>query len=147
MKKRLYRSRKDKIIAGVAGGIAEYFEIDPVIVRVLFVITALFNGIGLIAYIVLWIVAPDEYRVIITPTPDAAKESDQQVEHEQLTDNQKDPASESEKRGVVAGAILIGLGLIFLADNFFPFFSIKEFWPLVLVAIGTGLLLNANKRK
>lgn len=147
MKKRLYRSRKDKIVAGVAGGIAEYFEIDPVIVRVLFVITALFNGIGLIAYIVLWIVAPDEYKVIITPNPGETEKKDESSEPKEIYSQHADTSTDSEKRGIVAGAILIGLGLIFLADNFFPFFSIKEFWPLVLVAIGTGLLLNANRKK
>jgi phage shock protein C len=53
MNKKLNRSVKDKVIGGVAGGLAEYFEIDPVIVRVLFVVSLFFHGAGLIAYIVL----------------------------------------------------------------------------------------------
>jgi len=56
--RRFYRNPDDKVIAGVASGIAAYFGIDPVIVRVIFVICGFFNGLGVIAYIVLWIAMP-----------------------------------------------------------------------------------------
>ena len=60
MAKRLYRSRKDRKIAGVCGGLAEYFNIDPVIVRVIAVLLLLPGGApGLLAYIILWIVVPE----------------------------------------------------------------------------------------
>ncbi|MCC6177494.1 MAG: PspC domain-containing protein [Chloroflexi bacterium] len=55
---RLYRSRSQKMIAGVCGGLGEYFDVDPVLVRLLFVVTALISGIGILAYIVFWIVVP-----------------------------------------------------------------------------------------
>jgi phage shock protein C len=54
--KRLYRSRQHKLIAGVCGGLAEYFNIDPVIVRILWVV---FFHIGLLAYIILWVIVPE----------------------------------------------------------------------------------------
>ncbi|MCK4944106.1 MAG: PspC domain-containing protein, partial [Candidatus Aminicenantes bacterium] len=50
--KRLYRSQKDKIIAGVCGGIGEYFGIDPVIIRIITVILFFWGGSGIIAYII-----------------------------------------------------------------------------------------------
>lgn len=56
--KRLYRSKKDKVIAGVCGGIAEYFNIDPVIVRVIAVILAFIWGFGILGYIIAWIIIP-----------------------------------------------------------------------------------------
>jgi phage shock protein C len=57
--KRLYRSQTDKKIAGVCGGIAEYFDIDPTLVRVIFVILLLPGGLpGLLPYLVLWVVIP-----------------------------------------------------------------------------------------
>lgn len=57
--KKLYRSQTDKKIAGVCGGLAEYFDIDPTIVRVIFVILLLPGGLpGIIPYVVLWIVMP-----------------------------------------------------------------------------------------
>ena len=59
MEKRLRRSSTDSIIAGVCGGIAEYFDIDPVAVRVAYVLLTLFTAFsGVLAYIILWIVMP-----------------------------------------------------------------------------------------
>lgn len=55
---RLYRSRSQKMIAGVSGGLGEYFDVDPVLIRLLFVVTAFISGVGILAYIVLWIVVP-----------------------------------------------------------------------------------------
>jgi phage shock protein C len=58
--KQLMRS-EDRMVAGVAGGLAEYFDIDPTIIRILFVLLALFGGgfLGILIYIVLWIIMPD----------------------------------------------------------------------------------------
>jgi phage shock protein PspC (stress-responsive transcriptional regulator) len=55
---RLYRSRSQKMISGVCGGLGEYFDVDPVLIRLLFVVTAFISGVGILAYIVLWIVVP-----------------------------------------------------------------------------------------
>ncbi|HEX2435983.1 MAG TPA: PspC domain-containing protein, partial [Solirubrobacterales bacterium] len=59
-KKRLLRSRDDRILAGVAGGIANYLDVDPTLVRVGFVATALFGGLGIAAYLVLAVVTPND---------------------------------------------------------------------------------------
>lgn len=56
--KKLYRDNEKKVLGGVSGGLAAYFGIDIVIIRLLFVITAIFGGLGLVAYIVLWVVLP-----------------------------------------------------------------------------------------
>lgn len=56
--KRLYRSRTNKVIAGVCGGLAEYFKIDPVILRVIFLLIALPGGISILVYFIFWIVMP-----------------------------------------------------------------------------------------
>ena len=56
--KRLYRSAKDKILGGVCGGIAEYYNIDPTLVRLLWVIFSLLYGVGILAYIIAWIIVP-----------------------------------------------------------------------------------------
>lgn len=57
--KKLYRSRADRRVAGVCGGLAEYFEIDPLLVRILFVIATLAGGPGLLVYIVLALLMPE----------------------------------------------------------------------------------------
>lgn len=57
-KKRLFRDPDNAVVAGIASGIANYFDVDPVIVRLIFVISIFFNGLGLLAYIILWLVVP-----------------------------------------------------------------------------------------
>ena len=57
--KRLYRSKKDRIIAGVCGGIAEYFKVDSTPIRLLWAIFILFGGFGILAYLIAWIVIPE----------------------------------------------------------------------------------------
>lgn len=60
MQKRLYRSLKDRKIAGVCGGLAAYLDADPVIVRLAWIIFTLAGGAGIIAYILSWIIVPEE---------------------------------------------------------------------------------------
>jgi phage shock protein C len=58
--RKLYRSRTDRKLAGVCGGLAQYFNADPTLIRVLFVVLALLGGPGLVIYLVLWIIVPEE---------------------------------------------------------------------------------------
>ncbi len=57
--KRLMRSSRDKKIGGVCAGLAEYFELDPTIVRVVWLLAIFFAGTGLLVYLILWIVLPE----------------------------------------------------------------------------------------
>lgn len=56
--KRLYRSKKNKIIAGVCGGIGEYFNIDPVFIRLFWVLCVFAWGFGILAYLIAWLIIP-----------------------------------------------------------------------------------------
>jgi len=58
--KKLYRSKKNRMIAGVCGGIGEYFNTDPTLIRLLWVIFVLAGGSGILAYIIAWIIIPEE---------------------------------------------------------------------------------------
>jgi len=58
--KRLYRSKKNRIISGVCGGIGEYFDIDPTLIRLLWVISILIWGAGIFAYLIAWIIFPEK---------------------------------------------------------------------------------------
>ena len=61
--RKLYRSRSQRMIAGVCGGLADYFNIDATLVRVLFLLLAVFGGTGLVIYLVMWIIVPDTSKV------------------------------------------------------------------------------------
>lgn len=125
---RLYRSVKDRKIAGVAGGIAEYLEIDSAIVRLIWLLAILFGGAGFLAYLIAWIVIPEEKTFAtgvntIEKTPPAASD--------------KDLAGGLNFLGV----LLIILGVLFLLKAFIPFWLIRYFWPLVMIGFGILLLI------
>jgi phage shock protein PspC (stress-responsive transcriptional regulator) len=152
MNKKLYRSNKDKMLGGIAGGLAEYFAIDPTLVRIIFVVSLFAGGAGVLAYIILWIVVPEEPFVFATPhaqTESKAGEESGSVSDETVRPDQQQyyqaMAEQKHKRSSILGIILVVVGLLFLLDNFIPRIHFGDFWPLVLVAIGVGLLLNARK--
>lgn len=144
MQKKLYKSSKEKMISGVAGGIAEYFEIDPVFVRLLFVVLAFFNGIGLIAYIVCAIVMPKETvsaNVVITH-PNASEGETSFTEKSEVRKEEKN-INKNEKRNRTIGIILIIIGIILLANEILPTFDFEEILPILFIIFGLWLLLNS----
>ena len=67
--KRLYRSRKEKILGGVCGGIAEYLDVDPTIVRLMWVLLTLMGGAGVILYLISWLIIPMEPKTVREKKP------------------------------------------------------------------------------
>jgi phage shock protein C len=61
--RKLYRSRSQRMLAGVCGGLAEYFNVDATLIRVLFLVLAVFGGTGLVIYVVMWLIVPDVSKV------------------------------------------------------------------------------------
>jgi len=150
MYKKLYRSVTDKMVAGVCGGLAEYFAIDPVIVRLIFVLAVIFGGSGILAYIILWIIIPQK-PFIITPYGTNATSGNQQSSDEEKKSENSDSNMNfvnrnktQNNRSIYAGAFLILLGGIFLLDNFVPHFYFGDFWPLILIGLGFAIILNAR---
>ena len=162
MGKRLYRSRIDKKIGGVCGGLADYFDIDPAIVRVVAVVLALLNGIGIIAYIVALIAIPYDpeqrpgFARGTAPSPGAHDSPPAGPGSEAET---SPPASGRQRgtsvRGVVlmadgglfTGALLVAAGLLFLLLNtgvldwhLFHFWRWRVLWPIVLIGLGVYML-------
>jgi phage shock protein PspC (stress-responsive transcriptional regulator) len=143
--KRLYRSSTNKVIGGVAAGLGDYFIIDPVLVRVLFVLLAMFGGGGVLIYIVLWIVIPlqisnprQSYSHASTryQTPEEAEIVD---DEKSFVNKQAVPAKQSNT-GLIAGVVLIFIGGLFLIDRLMPMYNVTSLWPLILVALGVALI-------
>ena len=148
MERRLYKSRKEKMIAGVAGGIAEYFDVDPVLVRIGSVVLGFLNGVGVLAYIILWIVMPAG-TLVAAPVVGAdlsdAFDGSAPVP-EGVPVSKAEAAKRSNNAAFISGSLMIGLGVLFLLDNLFPVFDFGELWPLLLIILGGGLLWNSIKR-
>lgn len=150
MNKKLYRSRKDRMLGGVSGGLAEYFDIDPTLVRVLFVLSLIFGGMGFIAYIILWIIVPEEpffnSEVKSSETGDVNSDENNAEKTETQTAYEYSLREQRAKRRTILGVILIIIGFIFLADNYIPRFDFSDFFPLILVAIGVAILVNIKRK-
>ncbi|MDZ7765524.1 MAG: PspC domain-containing protein [Melioribacteraceae bacterium] len=161
MAEKLYRSRRKKMIGGVSAGLGEYLNVDPVLIRVLFVILTIINPLTLLAYIILWIVVEEE------PYRNEAFEMGSGVENQQTNDTGESRNEEmgttgagtksqhstqvKEGRGkTIAGIILIAIGFIFLAEQWFPRFDFEDIFPYALVGVGAWLIyhsMNKNKRR
>ena len=150
--KRFYRNTIDKKIAGVAGGLAEYFEIDSLLVRLIFVILALAGGGGVLIYIILWIVTPEKPFVMNQTQNSSTMENQQSNYGDQKPpeENQYNKPNRPDQRtrgNLIGGLVLITLGILFLADEFIPHISFGDLWPVILIVIGAGLLINNFGRR
>jgi phage shock protein C len=137
--KRLYRSRTHKVIGGVAGGIGEYLDIDPVLVRILFIVAFFAGGFGILAYIIAWIIIPEQPKEITMTMPPHPQQPNVPPQQTQTSK----PERRQRRGSIVGGLVLLVLGLLFLGQNFLPDFDFGDWWPLILVAIGVGLLYKA----
>lgn len=135
MTKKLYRSKKDSIIAGVCGGIAEYFQLDSTLVRLLAILVVFLGGAGVIAYIVAWIIIPQN--------------PEQETEPVELNDapSEDSQVDKDSKRHIWGGFVLIALGLFFLARSFFPRLMVVSLWPIILIGVGIFLIVQSLPRK
>lgn len=149
--KKLYRSKTDSMIAGVCGGIAEYFNFDASLVRLVWLLLFFSGGVGFIAYIIAWIIIP------LQPTPGQADlsttEEIQEVTNE-LRKGAQEVASEihamlnssssSNNPRLVLGLVLIALGLFYLLREFIPWFSLIKLWPLGLLLVGLLIIFKKD---
>ena len=151
--RKLYRSDTNKVIGGVCGGLGEYFEVDPVIVRVLFVLLAIPGGGGVLVYLVLFFLMPSR-AALGTPAEDlrdlgarakvAAEEL--RVEAKRFAEDIRAARAARHKRrhefGMLVGLLLVCIGALALFDVIFPFewFSWHRLWPILLIVLGVFLV-------
>jgi phage shock protein C len=151
--KRLYRSKKDRVISGICGGIGEYFNIDPVIVRVIAVALLFMGGAGIIAYIIGIFIIPE--------APDGETAEEKRPEkvavdaRGEVAPAREEPRRNGSNGALIIGIILVVLGGLFLMRNF-PIFDdyywwirthIRHFfWPGILVLVGLFMIFRSTKK-
>lgn len=154
--KRLYRSTTDRKIAGVSGGLAEYFEIDPLLIRLVFIILAVSGGAGVFIYIVLWIVTSE--RPYSTQSTNNEANPDPRQPDQPVNETPNEPlftetppvmnpdivkTKQKRKGSLTGGLVLISIGALFLAAELIPQVNFWDLWPVVLIVAGVGLLIKA----
>jgi phage shock protein C len=159
MEKRLYRSRSNRMIAGVCGGLAEYFVMDPTIVRIIAVI-CLFIGFfpAVIAYFVMAIVVPLQGSTTKQPE-ETVRENVQEIKQtateigkefqstfSKAAVKESQPTSSNNRSLSIIGIIIIIAGIALLIATLVGFWKWWIFvWPVVLIII--GLLIIFARRK
>ena len=121
--RRMHRSSTERVVAGVCGGIAEYFSVDPSLVRIAFVVGTLWGGLGVLLYIVLWVILPVDYEAATYAV------------------------SSTGRSHALAGTVLIVLGALLLTSNmgWAPWLTWNVFWPVMLIVIGVGFLARGPR--
>jgi phage shock protein PspC (stress-responsive transcriptional regulator) len=158
MRDRLYRSRDERVVFGVAGGVSDWLDIDPTLVRLAFVLATVFGGAGLLIYIVMAIVVPEEPLVAEAPAAAPAAAGGETA----ATPGPAAPfvdaraarraaraARRAERSGngaVIFGAILVLVGGWFLARRAFPALDSDLLGPAILILIGILLIVGALNR-
>lgn len=155
MSRRLYRSQQQRMIGGVAGGLAEYFEVDVTLVRLLWVLAVFAGGGGVLAYIIAWILIPEDIRDSgfaressqNQPTR-TALEGDLSEGPESLAPetNGEDPDDQKNTNRRNGGLLLIGLGVLLMVNTFIPFFRLRNLWPIFLIGFGLLLLFRGGEK-
>lgn len=146
MNKKFVRS-KDRKIAGVCGGIAEYLTIDPILVRAIFLCLLFFGGSGFIIYLILLIVMPEQdahYTDYVEVNEEETKKTENS---EPETTMNEIPKKALNTGSLIFGLLLILAGVFFFLRNFFPFFRFEYWFPLVLIVIGIILISFSKKSK
>lgn len=141
MNPRLVRSENEQMIAGVCGGLAQYLGVDPVLVRLAFLLLIPAGGIGVPLYFILMIIMPTESDV------DMSKSEIVEKNIEGLGDTISSSVERSRQHPngpVIAAALLIIIGIYFLLENF-GLISGSIIWPLALILLGIFLLVRREQ--
>lgn len=150
MAKRLYRSTTDVIIAGVCGGLGKALGIDPVFIRLFFVL-GIWAGFSLLLYPVLWLILPREDRLDATVEETiqyGATEIQQQAQS--FAPRVRDHARHSGTAGIVLGVLLILAGVTAFADSLnvhLYFVNFDLLWPVVLIAAGLVMIQRRTRAR
>jgi len=166
MADRLYRTRDDRMIAGVAGGLARTLDADPSIIRVAWVIVAfLSGGLAVLVYIVMAIVvpeAPDDLVWATTPRPDGPVPEGGWVAPDgsivpnagaagagvasPTTAPPRNPA-DTRRIALLAGLVLVALGAILFARESLPAIDVSAAWPYLSIGLGIVLIVLSVRRR
>ena len=137
MNRRLYRCRNNRVLAGVAGGVAEFFDLDPTLVRVLWFLSIFVGGLGLLMYVGL---------AIITPLEPMSAASDGKAVVE--PDGHRHVTREDGRWTTAFGLVLVLFGTLALVDQFLPALDVEHVLvPVIAIGVGVFLVTRALRRE
>jgi phage shock protein C len=148
---KLYRSETNRMIAGVCGGLAKFFNVDATLVRLVFLLLFFLGGSGFLLYLILWIIVPQESQTTGTPQEVVQANAQDMAQTarnlgQSVGGSSGDVAQSAARNGpLIFAVLLIFLGGWFLLQNLFHI-DLGQFWPVILIIIGLALLIPAMRR-
>ena len=109
----LHRSESNRIIAGVAGGLGEYFNVDPILMRIIFILLTIFNGVGILLYIVLWAIMPSKSHNLNSGSDQVRRNVDEMKEQAAKFAADFRFSRQTSSTRQWGGVIIIVLGILF----------------------------------
>ena len=152
MQSKLYRSRTDRILGGVCGGLGAYLGVDTILIRVFFILLGM-TGSGVLIYILLWILIRDESRASSeTGEPERFDADEFTNRARAVGDDIRVAVNQPNPRATLfIGAALVILGLMYLVQNlhipWLQWIKSEIFWPLLLIVGGIVLLQRALRKR
>ncbi len=122
------RSKRNRVIGGVCGGLGRYADIDPIVFRIAFLALLIPGGIGLIAYIIAWIAIPEFRNVEDEMRDDVAQPADRRI------------------AGTIAGGLLIIAGMLILVERLVGWFDVRIIGGAALLLVGIVIIWHGMKR-
>ena len=150
-RKVLMRSEENKILGGVCGGIAVYFDVDPVLIRLGWVFLTLAGGGGVLVYLIAWIIIPSRAKLM-------PEENGEMPEAEDMTENMRKVMQEgrpsqgilsSGRHSAAIGMLILILGIALLLNNldFWSVFGEFRWWPGLLILAGLILIFKDRRQQ
>ncbi len=150
MATKLYRSTSDSMLGGVCGGLGKYFDADPNLIRLIFVIFAVVSGFGVLVYLALWLIVPEdseEEEDAKRPLSDRVRDgADEIVDRAKRFGNEVRSTAKSSPPAatIIIGLVLISLGVVFLLRNlgiaWLDWIAFGTLWPALLILVGGAFL-------
>lgn len=148
MNRRLVRSRTDRVIGGVAAGVADYLNADPALVRIAWaLLVPLTGGAALLAYLVAWVVVPEGDGTPVAVAADDGVTGDIATSDPGAPRPAPRAAPGENRAGLVVGIGLVLIGVWFLVREYVPDVDWGLIWPAVLIGIGAIILVATMRRR
>lgn len=142
----LRRGRANRILGGVCAGLARYFDTDPLLIRLIFIVITLAQGAGILLYLLLWILVPEEGVEDPPGGGQAIRAGLEGVQHDvtRVAEQVRTGGPQAHRQGAWLGALLVGVGAYLLAINLglFWWWDWKFGGPLLLMLAGLLLLVR-----
>jgi phage shock protein C len=152
MNSKLYRSRTDRIVGGVCGGLGQYLGIDSTIIRIIFLLLMISQGIGVLIYIILWILTPEEGAPVVAPG----------TAGERFAEGMRgvgDDLRQATQSPNPQASLWFGIGLVVLGALIFiqqlseqlgiwwlTWIRLDNLWPLLIILVGVALLSRGLRK-